>query len=78
MPDTDEHDLAHGVTVYDEATDRYGTVADARIIPGRVWLRPIGGGIEWCARREHIRPALASELLAERLKSARTAAGEWS
>jgi hypothetical protein len=71
-PDQHPPALAHGVAVFDEATGRYGTVADATLSRDLVHLRPIGGGIEWRARREHIRPALASELLAARLRTART------
>jgi hypothetical protein len=76
MPDTD--DLTQGATVYDESSGRYGTVADARMTPGWVFLRPLGGGLEWQARREHVRPATASDLLAERLRSERSSAGERS
>jgi hypothetical protein len=72
MATTDTDDLARGVTVHDEATGRRGTVADATLSAAYVHLRPIGGGIEWRARREHVRPVLASELLADRLRETRT------
>jgi hypothetical protein len=74
MPDDE---VAHGVTVYDELSGRRGTVADTTTSPGLVFLRPIGGGIEWRARREHIRPVLASELLADRLRDGRTTNYDW-
>jgi hypothetical protein len=74
MPDTDD-EVARGVTVYDESSERFGTVADTGLGTNLVFLRPLGGGLEWRARREHIRPALASELLADRLRGDRAARG---
>jgi hypothetical protein len=59
-----------GLRVYDEVADEFGTVTD--VWPtGLVFLRPIGGGLEWQARRETIRPALASEVLARRVREER-------
>lgn len=75
MQETPHPPPQHGVTVYDEGTDQYGTIADATLSPTTVFLRPIGGGTEWQARRDHVRPALASELLAGRLRESRTAGG---
>lgn len=63
-----------GLTVYDETAKEFGTVAD--VWPtGLVFLRPIGGGREWQAHRESIRPALTSELLAERVRQERKRRG---
>lgn len=70
MPDTDDP-LALGATVHDEHTGRYDTVADTATSPGLVFLRPLGGGREWTARREHLRPATTGELLETRLRTAR-------
>jgi hypothetical protein len=79
MATTDTNDLAHGVVVVDEATGRRGTVADTTLSATYVYLRPIGGGIEWRARREDIRPVTASEILADRLRNARTSPRQgWS
>lgn len=64
--------LIQGLQVYDEAAQRYGTVADVWST-GLVSLRPLGGGLEWDTRREAIRPALTSELLALRVKAEREA-----
>jgi hypothetical protein len=74
QPDTGDP-LAQGATVYDESTGRYGTVSDIRLSRDSVFLRPLGGGVEWTARREHLRPAATSDLLAERLRSERSSAG---
>jgi hypothetical protein len=62
------------LAVYDEAAEEFGTVAD--VWPTRlVYVRPIGGGLEWEARRETLRPALTSELLAERVREQRARRG---
>jgi hypothetical protein len=63
-----------GLAVYDEVAEEFGTVAD--VWPtGLVFLRPLGGGLEWETRREAIRPALASELLAKRVRALRAMRG---
>lgn len=72
MATKDTDDLALGVVVYDEASGRRGTVADTSLSADLVFLRPIGGGIEWRARRAHLRPVLMSEVLAEQLRETRT------
>lgn len=59
-----------GMTVYDEGADRFGTVAEVSPT-GLVFLRPLGGGLEWDARRESLRPATTSDLLAERVRAER-------
>ncbi|MGX2996081.1 hypothetical protein JNUCC64_17660 [Streptomyces sp. JNUCC 64] len=38
-----------------------GVVMD--ITWGPVYLRPPGGGVEWCARREDVRPATVTDRL---------------
>jgi hypothetical protein len=56
--------------VYDEAAEEFGTVTD--VWPtGLVFVRPLGGGREWQARRDALRPARTSELLALRLRTER-------
>ncbi|HEY5837174.1 hypothetical protein [Streptomyces sp.] len=72
MPDATPPTPVPGLPVFDEATGRYGTVADITLSTVSVFLRPIGGGIEWRARREHIRPVTTGELLADRLREERT------
>jgi hypothetical protein len=50
-----------GSPAYDASRERYGLVMDR--VAGRVWLRQVGGGREWEARPEDIRPARLSDLL---------------
>lgn len=69
MPDADV--FVHGLKVYDEVTDRFGTITDAVTSPSLVFVRPLGGGREWQARRGDLRPARTSELLALRLRKER-------
>ncbi|TDC74236.1 hypothetical protein [Streptomyces hainanensis] len=56
-------ELEIGAAAYDERVGRYGVVMDHE--GGRVYLRPPGGGLEWEAAVEHVRPARVSEVLAE-------------
>lgn len=70
MPDPDT-DVALGATVYDTSSGRYGTVVDTQMSQSRVYLRPIGGGLEWTASREDLRPATTGDLLAERMREGR-------
>ena len=65
--------LVQGLPVYDEAAECYGTIAEAWPSTDVVYLRPLGGGVEWTASRGDIRPALTSELLALRVKAEREA-----
>lgn len=65
--------LVHGLQVYDETAKRYGTVAEAMPSTDLVYLRPLGGGVEWTSSRSAIRPALTSELLALRVAAERKA-----
>lgn len=65
--------LVQGLPVYDEAAECYGTVAEAWPSTDVVYLRPLGGGVEWTASRDDIRPALTSELLALRVAAERKA-----
>lgn len=37
---------------------------------GTVWLRPIGGGREWTAREQDVRPATTAEELSARVAEA--------
>lgn len=48
-------------TVTDTAANRVGQVVD--IIGTVVWLRPVGGGIEWDAHPEDLLPVTAAERL---------------
>ncbi|AEW93896.1 MULTISPECIES: hypothetical protein [Streptomycetaceae] len=56
--------IRHGVPAYDPATGMYGTVAgigEPYTLPGPpdvVYLRPLGGGIEWRADIHQVQPAL--------------------
>ncbi|MFE3558311.1 hypothetical protein ACFXKW_26140 [Streptomyces sp. NPDC059193] len=54
-----EH-LAAGILV------RYGTASDA--FPGYGYVRPLGGGREWIATPEHLRPAHQMEISAVRIQ----------
>jgi hypothetical protein len=64
--------LAKGDTVYDTAADRLGEVVDLTMTPGKVWLRPLGGGREWSVPRTSVRSATAAERLRPRLAVANT------
>jgi hypothetical protein len=72
MPESNpEADIAFGTPVYDQATGAYGTVTDVTTLPGTVFVRPAGGGTEWTARRQDVRPVPASELLEDRVRTDR-------
>ncbi len=45
--------------MYDETAQKFGTVAEVWT-DDLVYLRPLGGGLEWEARRGTVRPALTS------------------
>jgi len=51
---------------------QFGTIAQVWSAD-LVYLRPLGGGLEWTARPRTIRPALTSELLALRVAADRKA-----
>ncbi|SFJ82979.1 hypothetical protein [Streptomyces pini] len=57
-----------GSVARDLRDGRVGDVMDVR--PGRVWLRPLGGGREWDAKPDDIRPLTAHEQLRARLAAA--------
>jgi hypothetical protein len=60
------------ITVGSVARDlRDGRVGDVMDVhPGRIWLRPLGGGREWDARPDDVRPLTAREQLSARLAAA--------
>ncbi|MCX4692862.1 hypothetical protein [Streptomyces sp. NBC_01408] len=45
---------------------RYGTFTDA--FPGHAYVRPLGGGREWIAAPEYLRPATWPETAAVRMQ----------
>ncbi|WP_031508080.1 hypothetical protein [Streptomyces megasporus] len=57
-----------GSMARDVRDGRVGDVMDVH--PGRVWLRPLGGGREWDARPEEVRPLTPREQLSARLAAA--------
>jgi len=57
-----------GALVYDPGTQRVGEYRDTT--GPYAMLRPVGGGREWQADPERIRPATADERLAAALKAA--------
>ncbi|QES45290.1 hypothetical protein DEJ49_33675 [Streptomyces venezuelae] len=61
-----------GSLVIDTVRQRLGRVMDS-LGPGRVQLRPPGGGLEWDADADHVRAARGDEIL--RVASARPPAG---
>ncbi|MGW0997664.1 hypothetical protein ACWD5V_31210 [Streptomyces sp. NPDC002523] len=54
-----------GELVYDTKRDRVGEVVDYQA--GRALLRPSGGGVEWEASPDELRPADANERLRARV-----------
>ncbi|MFE1878932.1 hypothetical protein [Streptomyces diastatochromogenes] len=54
-----------GELVYDTKRDRVGEVVDYQA--GRALLRPAGGGIEWAATPDELRPADANDRLRARV-----------
>lgn len=66
--------LVVGRLARDTKRDRVGTVME--IEPERVWLRPPGGGREWEAEREAVRPLSVSEELSAKVAAA-NANGRW-
>ncbi len=48
-------ELAFGVLAFDAGRGVVGMVME--VTWGLVYLRPEGGGVEWTARREDVRPA---------------------
>lgn len=59
-----------GELVYDTKRDRVGEVVDYQA--GRALLRPSGGGIEWEANPNDLRPADAKERLRARVNEMNT------
>ncbi|MFD5317921.1 hypothetical protein [Streptomyces sp. NPDC127098] len=57
-----------GTMARDTARDRVGRVMAH--LYGTIWLRPPGGGQEWTARPEDVRPISASESLSHRVAEA--------
>ncbi len=57
-----------GDLVWDAAANKLGKLM-ARS-PSAVWLRPAGGGREWTARTQDVRPATAAEELRSRVAEA--------
>ncbi|HZG02172.1 MAG TPA: hypothetical protein VE546_01125 [Streptomyces sp.] len=57
-----------GSVVRDLRDGRVGDVMD--IHPGRVWLRPLGGGREWDAAPDEVQPLTPREQLSARLAAA--------
>lgn len=57
-----------GSMARDVRDGRVGDVMDVH--PGRVWLRPLGGGREWDARPEEVQPLTPREQLSARLAAA--------
>ncbi|MCJ1680538.1 hypothetical protein MTF65_24955 [Streptomyces sp. APSN-46.1] len=45
---------------------RYGVLTDA--FPGTPYVRPLGGGREWTANPEYLRPAHPMEISAARMQ----------
>ncbi|WP_410537896.1 hypothetical protein [Streptomyces sp. KL2] len=60
--------IAVGSVARDLRDGRIGDVMDVH--PGRVWLRPLGGGREWDAKPDDVRPLTAHEQLSARLAAA--------
>ncbi|WP_329216964.1 hypothetical protein OG352_13430 [Streptomyces sp. NBC_01485] len=52
----------------DAGANKTGRVVD--FVGSRVWLRPVGGGIEWNARPEDLRPATTAETLSKDVAAA--------
>ena len=48
-----------GATAFDSTTDSVGVVM--AVHPNQVFLRPIGGGVEWESRPQQVRPATVAE-----------------
>ncbi|WP_206305947.1 hypothetical protein [Streptomyces sp. RFCAC02] len=57
-----------GTMVYDASHDRIGRVMS--YLSGHIWLRPPGGGREWTALPDEVRPISASESLRHRVAEA--------
>jgi hypothetical protein len=53
--------LRIGSVAYDKAYDRVGVVM--ALVDGEVFLRPVGGGCEWTAQLDQLRPATRAEEL---------------
>lgn len=64
-PDSEELP-AVGTVMVDEARDRIGEFQDE--LRGRFHLRPIGGGLEWDASPDHVRPATDEERMRARVR----------
>lgn len=54
-----------GALVVDTASRRVGTLMD--VTGGTAWLRPVGGGVEWTAKADDVRPATTAETLSDRV-----------
>nr|WP_093778962.1 hypothetical protein [Streptomyces sp. yr375] len=55
-------------TAVDVEANKIGRVVD--FVGSRVWLRPIGGGLEWNARPEDLRPVTTAETLSKDVAAA--------
>ncbi|MET9295021.1 hypothetical protein [Streptomyces sp. NPDC003077] len=58
-------EVPFGSLAFDTARHRVGHVMDR--LGTRIQLRPLGGGVEWDAQPEDVRPATALEELTARL-----------
>ena len=63
-----DHEPAVGTVVRDEQRSRVGEFRGVQ--SGRFMLRPIGGGREWEARPDEVRPVPADEALRLRVAAA--------
>lgn len=62
-----------GALVVDAALDRVGVLMGE--VGGRVQLRPVGGGLEWDAMPDEVRPATAYDELRARVGQANADSG---
>lgn len=60
--------VSAGIMAYDLHRSRLGTVM--AIEGARIWLRPIGGGLEWYVTADKVRPATAAERLSPSVRAA--------
>ncbi|MGX2995387.1 hypothetical protein JNUCC64_14000 [Streptomyces sp. JNUCC 64] len=66
VPKRPPDELAVGTLAFDTRRELLGVVMDAAW--GPVYLRPPGGGIEWCACREDVRPATVADRIRPALR----------